>query len=366
VKRVLIFSLLMFVTRVFSISTSFGTDIAVVDSIAGPALTNNEVFYNAIRSADYKTVLSMVVKGIDVNQVNGNGDTPLYVAAHHDRPATTELLLEAGAKINTRNSEGRTALHIAISNYSFDALPVLMDYGASLTILDDRGRSPLLTAFLDDQQAFEYFGAYDSLVDFDGFTIAALTDSDKKLREYLRNGWSGDDMNEGGWNVMQLTVANPPMYSNYFDYNPIILIDKSQNLNVLTPKGDNLVNLAAAYGSKLSLRHLIKKRRDVNHANKLGETPLMQACRRESRECVELLLEANANLNAEDIRGWTPLMYAAEQYSGAYLVRMLLDRGADPKKTNKAGQTALDIATKMNCFETIQVLQKIKLQTKTK
>ena len=55
---------------------------------------------------------------------------------------------------------------------------------------------------------------------------------------------------------------------------------------------------------------------------------------------VKTLLAQGANINAQDADGTAPLMHAVVN-AGADCVKLLLDKGADPNLSNKAGATAL-------------------------
>mmetsp|Transcript_33111 Transcript_33111/g.60905 ORF Transcript_33111/g.60905 Transcript_33111/m.60905 type:complete len:195 (+) Transcript_33111:88-672(+) len=76
-------------------------------------------------------------------------------------------------------------------------------------------------------------------------------------------------------------------------------------------------------------------------ARKEGLTPLMQAARNGHSKCAQLLLEANANVNAMDEDGLCPLHFAART-AELEVARALLDGGADPSATDDAGKTAMN------------------------
>lgn len=75
-----------------------------------------------------------------------------------------------------------------------------------------------------------------------------------------------------------------------------------------------------------------------------GETPLTLAAQIGWVEGAEQLLAKRANVNLANGRGETPLVLATQRRDIA-MVRLLLSRGADPKRTdNVAGMSALDYA----------------------
>ena len=75
-----------------------------------------------------------------------------------------------------------------------------------------------------------------------------------------------------------------------------------------------------------------------------GETPLTLAAQIGWVEGAEQLLARRASVNLANGRGETPLILATQRRDLA-MVRLLLGRGADPKRTdNVAGMSALDYA----------------------
>ena len=77
--------------------------------------------------------------------------------------------------------------------------------------------------------------------------------------------------------------------------------------------------------------------------NKAGWSPLHYAATGPDPRIVALLLERGAIVDAESPNRSTPLMMAA-RYGKEESVKLLLARGADPKRTNDLGQSAADAA----------------------
>jgi ankyrin repeat protein len=90
---------------------------------------------------------------------------------------------------------------------------------------------------------------------------------------------------------------------------------------------------------------LLDHNADANAADKDGETPLSIAIERVNTDMVKLLLDHGANANAAKTKGETPLSRAIGQgNTDTDIVKLLLDHGANANATNAAGETPLRIA----------------------
>ena len=131
-----------------------------------------EMLAKACRTGDLKTAEAVLSTGVDPDQVDRYGKTPLYYAAwfgrtelvslllaHHANPNSASLLLQAaaqsgnlritdmlllaGAQLNAKARTGRTALHIAVTADHLDLIRFLIDKGAVVNVRDAEGTSPL-------------------------------------------------------------------------------------------------------------------------------------------------------------------------------------------------------------------------------
>ncbi|MBP5616557.1 MAG: ankyrin repeat domain-containing protein [Elusimicrobiaceae bacterium] len=90
--------------------------------------------FNAAQAGNVKSVQKLITGGANVNFNEGNGWTPLMIAAAEDHADVVKVLLENGAHPNAQNQYGRTALHYA-TNYTLEPIvKLLLDYGADPTI----------------------------------------------------------------------------------------------------------------------------------------------------------------------------------------------------------------------------------------
>ncbi|MCG3148488.1 MAG: hypothetical protein PCFJNLEI_01932 [Verrucomicrobiae bacterium] len=113
---------------------------------------------------------------------------------------------------------------------------------------------------------------------------------------------------------------------------------------------------AAAKGDTNSVKMLLVKGVDINHASANGANALMVAAVNGRVEMVKLLLANNAEVNEVSTEGKTALIYAAEK-GHAKIVRMLLEAGADQKVMDEAGRMAVEYAAAGNFAEVVALLQ---------
>jgi uncharacterized protein len=92
------------------------------------------------------------------------------------------------------------------------------------------------------------------------------------------------------------------------------------------------------------LRYVLSFGARTDMVDKEGNTPLTVAAQLGWLDGAEALLTAQADVNAGNKRGETPLILAVQRHNPA-MVRLLMSKGADPKRTDiLAGLSALDYA----------------------
>ncbi len=87
-------------------------------------------------------------RGVDVNLLNAQGQTPLHV--HRFQATLVKLLLERGAKVNLQDAEGKTPLY----DVNLEVAQLLVAANADLNVQDNSGRTPLHQAVLEEQSFF--------------------------------------------------------------------------------------------------------------------------------------------------------------------------------------------------------------------
>ena len=90
--------------------------------------------------------------------------------------------------------------------------------------------------------------------------------------------------------------------------------------------------------------HLLQNGADPNLAARNGDTPLIAAARIGFMDAAEALILNGAKVDEANRMGETPLIIAVQQRSSR-MVKLLLDQGADPDRTDSAaGLSARDYA----------------------
>ena len=126
--------------------------------------------------------------------------------------------------------------------------------------------------------------------------------------------------------------------------------------NLLAGGGVRIIN-TKEYGSGDGALHILARERDLTWLrfilgkgarpdlqNKEGETPLILATQFGWLDGASALLGKGAKVDLANSRGETPLIIAVHNRN-IPMVRLLLARGADPKRTDRiAGYSALDYA----------------------
>jgi len=102
---------------------------------------------DAVMDGDDTTVEHLVNGGVDPNVADGDGSTPLFVAAEYGREQIVRMLLSAGVKPNqVVHRSGRTPLLLGVKYGHYEIVKLLVEAGASIESRDWHGRTPTMVA----------------------------------------------------------------------------------------------------------------------------------------------------------------------------------------------------------------------------
>src|SRR5579862_3267431 len=298
-----------------------------------------EKFYSAIRENNLTQLKALLDQKASAGTADDHEITPLMYAADIGSVEAMRLLLDRGADVNAQNAFGSTALMWSVSDPA--KVRMLLEHGAQVNLTAKSGRTALV--------------------------IAAFTNpSAEVVRLLLAKG-----AKVGVMDSRHVTPLNAATFGNDTATIRLLLeaaadIDTPDTFIGLTP----LMN-AAGNRNVEAVKLLLAKGAKVNAVSKTeglpkiqtgtvefgGWTPLLMASAFGPPEAVKVLLDANAKIDAQDYRGFTPLMLAVgtDRYDRR-TVDLLLAHGADLHPTNHAGETALDWANKFGDQEVIGAL----------
>jgi len=311
------------------------TAVVVCLTLSALAQSPSDSFYQTIRNNDLSALASFL-KNTDVNTRDPRGSTPLMYAAAFGSLEAMKSLVAAGAEVNAKNAFDMTALLVCSTDLA--KVRFLVENGADVNARSKPGRTPLLVA-----------SSYNG-----GSEIVKLLIS-KGANVAVIGGSKETPLNEA-------TTANDTATIKF-------LIEKGADVNTADQYGQTPLWNASAEANIDVMKLLISKGADVNRANlgfvqvKNGSielfqlTPLHQSAGANSFDAVSLLLKHGAKIDPLDVRAMTPLMLAvASDRADARVVKLFLDKGADPKIESKVGENSLDWAKKFNKAEVLKTL----------
>jgi len=286
-------------------------------------------FFEAIRAEDLEKLRALLsssfgglLKGVDPNIVNEDGDTPIIVAAANGNRDIVETLCSAGADINYKSPKG----HSAIDRAAFNGHELIVDYlimhGADINTSNDNLETPL--------------------------TIA-IGCGHKKVAKLLIE--KGANIFLGSKTFTPLTLAADKGFVEIIQS----LIDRGVDVNREDADRRTALMRAVIGGHERVILLLLEHGSNINAADENGRTPLIFAAWEGHESIILLLLEHGSKINAADENGRTPLMYAA--WGGhEHVCLRLLENGAEINIVDKGGDTALYFALWKNRERTARVL----------
>ena len=281
-----------------------------------------------LRTGDRQSFLTSVSEDPKLLNARGpEGSTPFMYAVLYSDAATLASLLKQGADPNRKNDANATALMWAAVD--LEKTRVLLNHGADVNAISNDLRTPLIIAATRQGNLP---------------VIRLLLDRGANPNPNPKPELMGSPLVQAGSTgdaeMMQVLIdrgaevkaaAEPLLIS--------AIVNRCEKcLNMIVAKNPDR---AAFTGALLGTAFLA----DVN--------------------TVRLLLDRGADVNAFDIAGRTPLMYAAvSDLLPADVVKLLIDRGADINAKSRhtlsadAGLTALDIAKSHGDTPVVDVLVK--------
>ena len=300
---------------------------------------------NAVKDIkDIQLVKLLIDTGADVNIIDETGITALgySVSSKEDNNsiAITDLLLKSGAKVNRESTQATTALMRAAKSNNFNSVKLLLITGANINATNAANKTAINFATQPDVvQLLIDRGADYSIID------AVKIGSINKVNDFIKiNGIDVNDKN----------LLATAIYYNHIDIVKLLI---DQGLLI------NLIPLAAKYKNIEIVKLLINKGMDVNEPYQRTKstitTALIEAAMVNGNiDVVKVLIDTGADINAvESYLNKTALLMAIE-YSDNETIELLIKYKADINHIDNEGNAPIDIATRLNKTDIVNLLIK--------
>ncbi|KAF2655446.1 ankyrin [Lophiostoma macrostomum CBS 122681] len=305
-----------------------------------------------LKAADlgFEEIVKILLEsGTDLNSVDEDTNkSALHYAAAAGRTSMVKLLLANGSNVTSRDLQGRTALFLAAERGDEATLKILTEYGAEIEARNDEGKTALFSCAEKGNAAG---------VDFllrRGATVSSWTSSsDSTISSEVQETPLQVAARNGHEAVVRLLLEKNPDFQGSTERSTLsyavengrigvvqLLLEAGFNVDLRDEHHDHRTPLSYAVekGQIEVASLLIRNGARVNATMHHRRTPLFYAVRGGHVEAVRLLLEHEADVNWLDENNVSPLTYAVQHNSP--VVRVLLDKGADPTLPDGEGRNA--------------------------
>ena len=312
-----------------------------------------------------------VVNG-DVNARRPDGSTPLQWAVYEGKTAEVRRLIDAGADVTLANEYGASAMSLAAEVADTAVLKMLLDAGADADSPNADGMTALMTvARTGNVEAakllVEHGATVDARENFGGQSAlmwASARRHPDMIEFLLEHGAAIDARSTHRDYQRHITAEGRPKSLDSGGFTPLLY--------------------AARENCRACVDVLLAKGADIDLPDPDGVSPLHLAVMNANWDLAKQLIDAGANVNQWDIFGEAPLFTAVggrsrtdggrasidppNQTTGIELVRLLLERGANPNMqlffrpanvrgaTNTRGSTPLIRDANGNDVEVVKLL----------
>lgn len=283
---------------------------------------------------DRPTLMKLLGGGLDPNQRDTDGATPLMNAVSLGDEWLVQKLINVEADVNVQDKDGLTALMIAAAilpdpKASQIARVLLLNGAKPELAKKDTGTALMFAAERNKLLTASTLIDHGAMITQKAMSVA-ISSKNKDIIQIFEERIERD-------NAVILDAAKKGEFE-------IVKAQLEQGVsaNFCDGRGYSVLMHASSYGHLKILQLLLEKGAFVNYQSPVGTTALMLASSNGHQAIVSALLDNKAKTNLQDVLGWTALMMAAQNIS-LKVVALLLKGGAAPKQKNNSGQSSLNL-----------------------
>ena len=341
-------------------------------------------------SKNFATFTSLL-NSTNIYSKDHTGETTLHIAVKYNtRKEIVQYILEKSTLTNTVNNVGDTSLHIAV-NFDNEVLGgLLIEKNADIFLLNEKGFSPLILAIELGGKRTSWFFNKKTLTAKDENGNTALHIASQKgyanvIKDMVNNGADINATNNNNetplfsalkndsYHVIKVLLSfaeNQIMYISKRDflgnsplhicvkekaYNSAKLLLSTANgntafVNLQNQAGSTALHEAAQFGDVTLIKLFLAYNADINAQDNGGKSPLSMAILSSRIEATQLLLLSGSSPVQQDVYGITPLHEAISMVQNIYdksvqlkIVKMIRQAGGNPMARDSQGKTPFSI-----------------------
>lgn len=261
---------------------------------------NASALLDSIRQNDQQVALALIEDGADVNVAETNGTTALHWAVHNGDLPLVKRLLKGGVAVDAVNAFGASPLSEAAILGDPDIIKSLLKAGASVDLANSEGQTALMiVARSNNLEAAKLLLKYDADVNTkeqwrgqNAVIWAAAQSQPEMLKLLIKAG--GDPDSRAFVNERRRQISA----ERRFQWRPA--------------GGLTALIYAAREGCLTCIQILLEAGADIDQGDGENVTPLLTSIINMHFDTAKYLLEAGANVNKWSFRGENPLYSAVD------------------------------------------------------